>query len=83
MAYSCSIVRTSPQERHRKVCNSGNAATLGVVRASIIGFPQVGHGCGGSSSSFLDINVHAPNSWASTRYLGEDEFYWHLHSRRY
>src|ERR1019366_6874226 len=53
-AYYCSTVRTSPQTRHRKVCNSGNVATLGVVRASIIGFPQVGHG-GGGSSSFWDI----------------------------
>jgi len=52
-------LRTSPQTRHRKVCNSGNVATLGVVRASIIGFPQVGHG--GGSSSFWDITfVKAP-----------------------
>jgi ABC-type glycerol-3-phosphate transport system substrate-binding protein len=66
-AYSCSIVLTSPQARHRKVSNSAKAATLGVVRTSIISFPQAGHGRGGSSSSFWDINVHVPNSTSNQK----------------
>ena len=48
-AYSCptATLRTSPQVRHRKVCSSRKDATLGTIWASVIGFPQVGHGGAG------------------------------------
>lgn len=47
----CSMARVSPHAGHRKVCSSGNPATLGVMKASTIGLPHVRHGNGSRSLS--------------------------------